>query len=285
MHLGLGTASFGTAISAHTSQQLLDSFVQQGGRVIDTANCYAFWAGKGGESETVIGTWLANQSRSQLKIHTKIGAMATDGQSFESAEGLSQSVIESAIEASLTRLNTDYVDVLYAHIDDPCTPLLETWQTLSTYVKNGKVKALGISNFSLPRIVELNKLIQQHHLPAISYAQYRHSLISPIPEADLGVQLCFNEQIIAALKTGNKDIQLVAYSPLLDGAFELGKHLHTNYNTASNRQWVEQIRLESAKLAVSPSALVLKSIADTGIMPLTMTGKVQRLADNMRLFR
>ena len=89
MHIGLGTASFGTSISEKSAHQVMNAFVEHGGVIIDTANNYAFWAGKGGESEAVIGNWLLTTQREKVEIHTKIGAQPTDGNSFETAEGCS----------------------------------------------------------------------------------------------------------------------------------------------------------------------------------------------------
>ena len=74
MNIGLGTAGFGTSISELQAHLVLDAFVERGGTIIDTANNYAFWAGKSGESERVIGKWLKNKDRERIEIHTKIGA-------------------------------------------------------------------------------------------------------------------------------------------------------------------------------------------------------------------
>lgn len=164
MNIGLGTASFGTSIPEAAANDILDSYAAMGGIIIDTANNYAFWAGCGGESESVIGNWLKHQKRERFEIHTKIGAQPTDGTNFETAEGLSRQAINEAIEASLHRLSTSYVDVLYAHIDDTSTPLVETWSALSDLVNKGLVHKLGISNYSLSRLKELAEVINEHNL-------------------------------------------------------------------------------------------------------------------------
>jgi len=285
MKVGLGTASFGTSIAESDAHKLMDLFVSWGGRIIDTANNYAFWAGRGGESETVIGNWLKSRDRASVEIHTKIGAQPTDGSNFDTAEGLSRDAINAAIDASLARLSTSYVDLLYAHIDDPSTPLLETWSALTELVNRGMVRRLGISNYPLHRIHALAQVISQHNLAPISFAQYRHSLIQPDNTADLGVQICFSEAIINALKAINPEVELVAYSPLLDGGFEVGGVLPEAYQTADNQALVAELQTEAEQLHVSPSSLVLKRIADSGIMPLTMSGKAERLKGNLQLLR
>ena len=284
MNIGLGTASFGTSIAESQAHKILDAFFQNDGYIIDTANNYAFWAGSGGESESVIGKWLPTVQRDRIELHTKVGAQPTDGVNFETAEGLSKPAIEKAVEASLNRLSTNYIDVLYAHLDDSTTPLLETWSTLSSYVKSGKVKYLGISNYSLSRIIELNRIIQENELVPISYAQYRHSIISPVESADLGVQVCFNADIIKALKDANPEIKLIAYSPLLDGGLEADGSLPEAYFSEENLDIVKRLQVKAKQYDVTPSALALKQISDNGITPLTMTGKIQRLRGNLKLF-
>ena len=146
MNIGLGTASFGTSISKKESFEILDRFVELGGEIIDTANNYAFWNGNGGESEAVIGQWLKTINRNQVRVHTKIGMQPIDGSSLSNLEGLSKETITNAVQKSLSRLSTNYVDVLYTHVDDRQTPLEETWQALSDLVRNGLVNKLGISN-------------------------------------------------------------------------------------------------------------------------------------------
>ena len=284
MNIGLGTASFGTSIPEAQSHKLMDAFVSNGGVIIDTANNYAFWAGEGGESESVIGNWLQNQQRDSVEIHTKIGAQPTDGTNLDTAEGLSKAAIDNAIEKSLQRLKTDYIDVLYAHLNDVETPLLETWSVLSDYVKRGVVKQLGVSNYPLNRVEELSEIIKENNLTPISYAQYRHSVIAPVANADLGVQVCFDDEMIVCLKESNSKVNLVAYSPLLDGAFEDVSLLSENYGSVKNRDEIKQLQVEALKLKVSPSALVLKKISDSGMLPLTMTGKLERLKGNLALF-
>lgn len=284
MNIGLGTASFGTSIPESQAHKILDFFYKNEGYIIDSANNYAFWAGNGGESETVLGAWLPTVQRERIELHTKVGAQPTDGENFETAEGLSKASIESAVEASLKRLSTDYIDVLYAHLDDPKTPLLETWSTLSSYVKSGAVKYLGISNYSLSRVIELNQIIKENKLPPISYAQYRHSIISPVEDADMGVQICFDTELIKELKAANSEIKLIAYSPLLDGGLEEGGSLPQAYISEENIEMLKQLHIKAKQLEVSPSALALKQISDSGIIPLTMTGKIQRLKGNMKLF-
>jgi aryl-alcohol dehydrogenase-like predicted oxidoreductase len=135
----LGGNVFGWTADARTSYGILDAFVAAGGNCIDTADVYSAFApgNKGGESETILGDWLKKSGkRRDVLIATKVGAL--DG---EGGSGLKPTRIAAAVEASLRRLQTDVIDVYFAHRDDPGTPLEETLATFEALVKAGKVPA------------------------------------------------------------------------------------------------------------------------------------------------
>ena len=141
----LGGNVFGWTADEAASFAVMDSFVGAGGTMIDTADTYSAWApgNKGGESEEIIGNWLARRGRrDDVLIATKVG--------FEG--GLGASNIERAIEGSLRRLRTDYVDLYYAHRDDPDVPLEETLEAFDRLVRAGKVRALGASQIEAERL-------------------------------------------------------------------------------------------------------------------------------------
>src|SRR5690554_3560527 len=120
--LVFGGNVFGWTADEATSFELLDRFVERGFNAIDTADVYSAWApgNAGGESETVIGNWLQRRGRrDDVVLMTKVGM-------WEPRKGLSAANIEAAVEESLRRLRTDYIDVYFAHIDDAATPLEET---------------------------------------------------------------------------------------------------------------------------------------------------------------
>ena len=136
---------FGWTADRETSFALLDRFVAAGGTMIDTADTYSAWApgNKGGESETIIGEWLKRRGRrDDVLIATKVGF----------AGGLGAENIARAIDGSLRRLATDYVDLYYAHRDAPDVPLEETLEAFDTLVKVGKVRALGASQIEADRL-------------------------------------------------------------------------------------------------------------------------------------
>jgi len=141
----LGGNVFGWTADEATSFRLMDAFVAGGGTMIDTADTYSAWApgNRGGESEAVIGNWLAARGRrDDVLIATKVGF---DG-------GLSAANIERAVEGSLRRLRTDYVDLYYAHRDDQDVPFEETLEAFDRLVQSGKVRALGASQIDADRL-------------------------------------------------------------------------------------------------------------------------------------
>lgn len=150
--LALGGNVFGWTVDAAQSFALLDAFVDAGFNLIDTADAYVrFIPGyQGGESESVIGEWLARRGpsmRARVVIATKVGLEMGAGES-----GLSRAYIHRAIDRSLQRLRTDYVDLYQAHRDDAATPLEETAQAFDELVRAGKVRAIGASNFGAERL-------------------------------------------------------------------------------------------------------------------------------------
>ena len=129
---------------------MLDAFVAGGGNCIDTADSYTadVPGNSGGESETIIGSWLAARgNRDSLVIGTKVSQ-------HPSFKGLAAENVKAALEASLTRLGTDHVDVYYAHFDDPKTPLAETAGAFDALHKAGKIRVVALSNYTAPRIKE-----------------------------------------------------------------------------------------------------------------------------------
>ncbi|WP_454758968.1 aldo/keto reductase [Caulobacter segnis] len=154
-HSGLSTAPlvfggnvFGWTADEATSHRLLDAFVDSGFNAVDTADVYSAWVPghEGGESESVIGRWLkASGKRDKVLILTKVAM-------WPKQPGLSAANIEAAVEGSLKRLQTDYIDLYQSHQDDAETPIDETLEAFDRLVKAGKVRAIGASNFSPDRL-------------------------------------------------------------------------------------------------------------------------------------
>lgn len=150
--LAFGGNVFGWTAGESTSFQLLDAFIDAGFNFIDTADVYSHWVpgNHGGESETLIGKWLKKSgAREKVLIATKVGKPMQSGD-----KGLSKSYIFASVDQSLQRMQTDYIDLYQAHEDDPSTPLEETLSAFSELIKQGKVRAVGASNYSGPRLAE-----------------------------------------------------------------------------------------------------------------------------------
>ncbi len=160
---------FGWTVDETTSFALLDAFVGAGFNLIDTADVYSHWApgNRGGESETIIGKWLQRSGkREKVVIATKVGKAMGPGR-----KGLSKSYILRAVEDSLRRLQTDYIDLYQSHADDPDTPLAETLQAYDRLIKEGKVRAIGASNFSADRLRASLQVSEQEGYPAYQSLQ------------------------------------------------------------------------------------------------------------------
>ena len=148
--VALGGNVFGWTADEAQSSAVLDAYVAGGGNMIDTADAYSSWApgNSGGESETIIGRWLSSRKRrADTIVATKVGK-------HPKLEGLSAKTIEEAAEGSLKRLNTDYIDLYYAHADDEKTPLEETLSAFDSLIRAGKVRYIAASNYSAPRLAE-----------------------------------------------------------------------------------------------------------------------------------
>jgi aryl-alcohol dehydrogenase-like predicted oxidoreductase len=172
--LALGTNVFGWTIDEPTAFKILDAFVAAGFNLVDTADIYSRWAAgnKGGESETILGNWLRRSgNRDKLLVATKVGMeLAPD------KKGLSKAYILRAAEDSLKRLQTDRIDLYQSHQDDPNTPLEETLAAFAQLIQQGKVRAVGASNYPASRLVEALQISKQKDLPRYECLQPEYNL-------------------------------------------------------------------------------------------------------------
>jgi aryl-alcohol dehydrogenase-like predicted oxidoreductase len=165
---------FGWTTDEKTAFDLLDAFVTAGLSCIDTADVYSIWAPghSGGESETIIGSWLASRrNRHQVVIATKVGSpMGGD------RRGLSKGYVAQAVEASLKRLQTDYIDLYQSHIDDTATPLEDTLDAYARLIAQGKVRAIGASNFTADRLASALDAAARAGVPRYESLQPQYNL-------------------------------------------------------------------------------------------------------------
>lgn len=172
--LAFGGNIFGWTVDEQSSFELLDTFTGAGFNLIDTADSYSRWApgNKGGESETIIGNWMKQRNnRDKIIVATKVGNDMGDGK-----KGLSKKYIFSAVEDSLLRLQTDYIDLYQSHYDDPSTPVEETIDAYAELIKQGKVKVIGASNLSPERLKQSVEYSNSKNLPCYETLQPHYNL-------------------------------------------------------------------------------------------------------------
>jgi len=170
--LAFGGNVFGWSVDEATSFALLDAFVDAGFNLIDTADVYSAWVpgNRGGESETIIGKWLKRSGkRDQVLIATKVGKWVEQ-------PGLSPVNIEQAVEGSLRRLQTDHIDLYQAHADDASVPLAETLGAFARLIEQGKVRAIGASNYGADRFADALAIADEHGLPRYESLQPEYNL-------------------------------------------------------------------------------------------------------------
>lgn len=179
--LNLGGNVFGWTADRQTSFDILDAFVAGGGNFIDTADGYSAWVpgNTGGDSERLIGEWQELRgNRDELVIATKVSQ-------HPDFQGLAADNILKAADASLERLRTDHIDLYYAHFDDESVPLEETVTALSSLVDAGKVRHLGISNYSAARIAEWFEIVEAKGLHRPIALQPHYNLVEREFEGEL----------------------------------------------------------------------------------------------------
>lgn len=181
--LYLGGNTFGWSSDRDTSFAVLDAYAAAGGNFIDTADVYSEWVDGhvGGESETIIGEWMRSRgNREQMIIATKVAKLST-------RRGLTRENIFAALDDSLRRLQTDYVDLYYAHEDDQTVPLEETLQAFSEVIAAGKVRHIVASQYSAPRLAEAMDMAKELNVPGYIGLQTHYNLVERT-EFEAGLQ-------------------------------------------------------------------------------------------------
>ncbi len=170
--LMFGGNVFGWTADEATSFSILDAFADAGLNFIDTADVYSAWVpgNLGGESETLIGKWFAKSGkRYRIVLSTKVGMLGN-------RKGLSAGNIRAAVEDSLRRLQTDYIDVYFSHLDDEETPLAETLGVYQQLIEAGKVRVIGASNYGGARLQEALQIARDNGLPQYQVIQPEYNL-------------------------------------------------------------------------------------------------------------
>jgi aryl-alcohol dehydrogenase (NADP+) len=218
----LGGNVFGWTIDAATSFAILDAFTDAGFNFIDTADVYSRWkpGNHGGESETILGQWFARSGkRDKVILATKVGMDMGDNK-----KGLARNYILKAVEDSLRRLQTDYIDLYQSHQEDPSTPIDETLSAYQQLIQQGKVRIIGASNYKVPRLREAAEIAKRENLPAYQTLQ---------PEYNLYDRKAFETELQPVAKELNLDV--VPYFSLASG-FLTGKYKSKEDSKGANRE-------------------------------------------------
>ena len=189
----LGGNVFGWTLDEAGSFKILDAFADAGFNFIDTADSYSRFVpgNQGGESEIIIGKWLKKRgNRKDMVIATKLGSDMGDGK-----KGLSAKYMKEEVEASLKRLQTDYIDLYQSHYDDADTPVEETMTAFNDLIKEGKVRYIGASNLSAERITESNDFARENNLQSYISLQPLYNLYSRQKFEDEYLKLAANEHL------------------------------------------------------------------------------------------
>jgi aryl-alcohol dehydrogenase-like predicted oxidoreductase len=194
--LCLGGNVFGWSAGEEASETVLDAYVEAGGNAIDTANIYSGWVpgNEGGESERIVGRWLAGRrDRDELVIATKVGMAGG-----VHPKGLAREHVLRGAEGSLARLGVDRIDLYYAHEDDPVTPLGETLAAFAELVDQGVVGAIAASNYSAARLAEALEISAREGLPRFEGVQEAYNLVDREGFEGELQELCLREGLGAA---------------------------------------------------------------------------------------
>jgi aryl-alcohol dehydrogenase-like predicted oxidoreductase len=285
--LAFGGNIFGWTVDVRTSFDLLDAFVAAGFNLIDTADVYSRWApgNNGGESETIIGKWLKQRvNRENVVIATKVG------KEMDSAKkGLSRAYILRAVEDSLQRLQTDYIDLYQSHADDPDTPLEESLEAYTQLLKEGKVRAIGASNYSAERLSQALEISKHRGYPRYQSLQPLYNLYDRADYETKLERLCLE-----------KSVGVITYFSLASG-FLTGKYRSESDLTKSARgemvkkyvndrgfrilKTLDEVakRLHSTPAQVSLAWLIMRPSITAPIASATTLGQLADLVEGTRL--
>ncbi len=278
--LCLGTDLIGSKIDEARSFELFDLFYGHGGTFIDTGNFYAAWLDgcSGGESETTIGNWMkARGCRDEVVLSTKLGFdyPGSDG-------GLNAGEIVRECEKSLKRLQTDRIDVYYAHRDDFDTPMEATMEAFDRLVRDGKVRALGASNLWIWRIAEANMLSELRSFAPYSVIEQRYTYLRPRHGADFGPQIFITEDLKRYASA--HDITLIGYSILLQGAYTRAeKPIPSQFAGPDSDDRLAALRAVANEVNATPHQVIIAWMrqSEPSILPIIAGSKPEQVKENI----
>ncbi len=287
--LCLGTMNFGWKEPLEASIERMEQFVEAGGNFIDTANVYSRREQPGkdfygkdfdeyvdGTSERLIGQWVKEKgNRSDLIIATKVG-FAYPGIQI----GTSAKQIKTECEKSLKRLQTDYIDLLYLHMDDRSTPLEESLGALTELVREGKVRCVGASNFTAWRLAQALEVSKRNSFAEFCCVQQRHTYLRARANADFGRQVAANKELFDFAK--NSSMTILAYSPLLKGYYnDKSKALMEQYQGPDSEARMAALEQVAEEIGATNTQIVYSWMlhSDPSVMPIVASSTSEQFCE------
>lgn len=298
--MGLGCLPFGTILDKQKSFEILDYYVEQGGSFLDTSNNYSFWeeGAKGGESETIVGQWIKERNnRDKIFLATKVGAFPPDKQKLmdninepdawtKYTEGLSKETILNSVEKSLKRLNTDYIDLYYAHVDVRQNNLEETLEAFNILIESGKVKHIGCSNYKVWRMIQAKNISKKNDWSEYVAMQSFHTYFQTERGADTGMADQVGDELLDYVRT-NKDLTIIGYSPLVFGMYTRDDKSDDKRVKAFDRPQ-NKIRKKRLEKVANESGATINQVVyawmmlnDPPAVPLVAVSKMEHLKENL----
>lgn len=286
----LGTDGFGTQMSKALSFEMLDSFVESGGNIIDTASFYADWMNMGKSmSEKTIGEWLtARKNRDKMIISTKGGHPRLETMNISR---MSRAEIFDDFEHSLLNLNTDYIDIYWLHKDDPNIPPERLIEIMNEILDTGKAKYIAVSNWSYDRIRAANDYAKANGLKPFIAGQIQYSVGIPNPEFVDGLIYTMNDAEYAKYAADTLNVfafssQSKGFFAMLDsiGEDKIPKAVKDEFLNAHNLTLYSRLKELSAKKNVSVSALMLAALtSDNRVNTFVQIGprRLEHLNDSL----
>jgi aryl-alcohol dehydrogenase-like predicted oxidoreductase len=304
--LCLGCMELGSRIGKGDSFALLDRFVEGGGNFLDTANCYAWWIGKGefvgDESEALLGEWMKKRgNRSEIFLATKVGGRLKDTSIIRDESGeprwemlpaeyehLAPATIRAGIEDSLRRLQTDHVDLYYAHIDDRDTALEDILGTMNELVEKGRVRYIACSNHRTWRLERARRISQENSLAQYVAVQQQYSYLRAKPGAYHPTSVNGDDELLDYLRA-NPEVIMLAYSPVLKGLYEHWDKRDENwlwplfFESGDSLARFEALSRLARELGVTNTQLVLAWLLhhDPPVIPIVATSRMEQLEHNL----
>ena len=275
----LGTMNFGSRDDRAVSYAMLDQYVEGGGNFLDTANNYAVWIGEGGESEAMLGRWIHERgNRGNMIVASKVGCPTQDAPMSSKPEH-----ILAECDRTLKRLQTDYLDLYYYHLDDRSVPLDVQLETMDQLTRSGKVRYIGASNFKAWRLAEAAAVSKANDYPAFCCVQQRHTYLRPRVDARFGAQVSSNDDLLEYCR--ERGLQLVAYSSLLSGAYSRDdRRIQKQYRHKDSDARMAALLEAAHETAATPNQVLLAWLTGRGIIPVTGASTAEQMMESLAGF-